>query len=31
MSKREYQRWLWNKVVDEYYKELNANIVTEVA
>lgn len=31
MSKSQYQRWLWNKVVDEYYKELNANIVTEVA
>lgn len=30
MSKNEYQTWLWNKVVDDYYKELNANLVVEV-
>lgn len=29
MSKAEYQRWLWNKVVDDYYKELNSNLVVE--
>ena len=23
MSKKQYQEWLWNKVVDDYYKEAN--------
>lgn len=31
MSKNEYQTWLWNKVVDDYYNEANYYLVTEVA
>lgn len=31
MSKKQYQEWLWNKVVNDYYKELNSNLVVEVA
>lgn len=23
MTKAQYQRWLWQKVVDDYYKEAN--------
>lgn len=23
MSKKQYQEWLWNKVVDDYYNEQN--------
>ena len=31
MSKNEYQTWLWNKVVDDYYNEATYYLVTEVA
>lgn len=31
MSKKQYQEWLWNKVVDDYYNEANFYLVTEVA
>ena len=31
MSKAQYQRWLWDKVVDDYYNEANFYLVTEVA
>lgn len=31
MSRSEYQRYLWNKVVDDYYNEANYYLVTEVA
>lgn len=29
MSKKQYQTWLWNKVVDDYYNEANFYLVTE--
>lgn len=31
MSKKQYQKWLWNKVVDDYYNEANYYLITEVA
>ena len=31
MSKKQYQEWLWNRVVDDYYNEANYYLITEVA
>lgn len=29
MSKKQYQQYLWNRVVDDYYNEANYYLVTE--
>lgn len=29
MSKAQYQKWLWDKVVNDYYNEANFYLVTE--